>query len=114
MCAIQIMEKGITLLLVSLFIIAVLCFWLFIRTEKRAVDPIISLDLFKNKTFNVQNIVAALVSGFLMGFNVYMPMWMQGILGLPASMAGFVLTPSSIMWVIASLLIHFVEHWVKR
>jgi len=33
MCAIQIMEKGITLLLVSLFIIAVLCFWLFIRTE---------------------------------------------------------------------------------
>lgn len=103
MCAIQIMEKGITLLLVSLFIIAVLCFWLFIRTEKRAVDPIISLDLFKNKTFNVQNIVAALVSGFLMGFNVYMPMWMQGILGLPASMAGFVLTPSSIMWVIASL-----------
>jgi len=39
-----------------------------------------------------------------MGFEVYMPMWMQGILGLPASMGGFVVTPSSLMWVVASFI----------
>lgn len=82
---------------------AVVAFGLFMRTEKRAEDPIIALDLFKNRTFVVQNAVAALVSGFLIGFEVYMPMWMQGILGLKASMGGFVVTPSSIMWIFASL-----------
>ncbi|MFC6171192.1 MDR family MFS transporter [Loigolactobacillus jiayinensis] len=104
MYAFQVMEQGFSILIIGLFALAVLCFWLFIRTEKRVADPIISLALFKNSTFNVQNIVAALVSGFLMGFEVYMPMWMQGILGLPASMGGFVVTPSSLMWVVASFI----------
>lgn len=89
--------------LIVAFAVAVGAFALFMRTEKRAEDPIISLDLFKNRTFVVQNAVAALVSGFLIGFEVYMPMWMQGILGLKASMGGFVVTPSSIMWIFASL-----------
>lgn len=90
-------------LLVPALVIAVVAFILFVRVEKKAQDPIISLSLFKNRTFVVQNAVAALVSGFLIGFEVYMPMWMQGILGLKASMGGFVVTPSSIMWIFASL-----------
>lgn len=104
MYAFQIMENGFSYLLLVLFAFAILCFMLFLRTEKTVSDPIISLALFKNSTFNVQNVVAALVSGFLMGFEVYMPMWMQGILGLPASMGGFVVTPSSLMWVVASFI----------
>ncbi|MFD1317255.1 MDR family MFS transporter [Loigolactobacillus zhaoyuanensis] len=104
MYAFQVMEQGFSVMLIGLFGLAILCFWLFIHTEKNVADPIISLELFKNSTFNVQNIVAALVSGFLMGFEVYMPMWMQGILGLPASMGGFVVTPSSLMWVVASFI----------
>lgn len=104
MYAFQIMENGFSYLLLVLFAFAILCFVLFLRTEKTVSDPIISLALFKNSTFNVQNVVAALVSGFLMGFEVYMPMWMQGILGLPASMGGFVVTPSSLMWVVASFI----------
>ncbi|WP_191980621.1 MDR family MFS transporter [Loigolactobacillus backii] len=100
----QVLEHGFSLVLVLMFVIAIICFLLFIKTEKTATDPIISLALFKNRTFNVQNLVAALVSGFLMGFEVYMPMWMQGILGLPASMGGFVVTPSSLMWVVASFI----------
>lgn len=91
------------LVLGSMLVIAVVAFYLFIRVEKHAQDPIISLSLFKNRTFVVQNAVAALVSGFLIGFEVYMPMWMQGILGLKASMGGFVVTPSSVMWIFASL-----------
>lgn len=80
--------KPSVLVLGSMLVIAVVAFYLFIRVEKHAQDPIISLSLFKNRTFVVQNAVAALVSGFLIGFEVYMPMWMQGILGLKASMGG--------------------------
>lgn len=85
-------------------LVAVVAAWLFIRCEKRAKDPLIPLQLFKNHLFLGQNLVAALVSGVLIGFEVYIPMWMQGILGLPASMGGFAVTPSSVMWILGSFL----------
>lgn len=77
---------------------------LFVFIEKRAKDPVISLDLFKNKTFMIVNIIAALVSGFLMGIDVYIPMWMQGVLGLKAALGGMALAPLSFTWIIGSLL----------
>ncbi len=46
----------------------------------------------------------ALVSGFLIGFEVYLPDWTQGILGMKASMAGFAITPSSLMWIVGSFI----------
>ena len=45
-----------------------------------------------------------LVSGLLIGFEVYLPTWTQGILGLPASLAGFAVTPSSVLWIFGSFL----------
>ncbi|WP_125606456.1 MDR family MFS transporter [Lapidilactobacillus bayanensis] len=86
------------------FLIAAGAAWLFIRCERRAQDPLIPLQLFKNHLFLGQNLVAALVSGVLIGFEVYIPMWMQGILGLPASMGGFAVTPSSVMWILGSFM----------
>lgn len=77
---------------------------LFIRHERIAADPLIPMELFENKTFVVQNAVVFLVSGFLIGFEVYLPDWTQGILGLRASMAGFAITPSSIMWIVGSFI----------
>ncbi|WP_314067102.1 MDR family MFS transporter [uncultured Vagococcus sp.] len=77
---------------------------LFVFIEKRAKDPVISLDLFKNKTFMIVNIIAALVSGFLMGIDVYIPMWMQGVLGLKAALGGMALAPLSFTWIIGSLV----------
>ncbi|KRM72303.1 MDR family MFS transporter [Lacticaseibacillus brantae] len=93
---------------VVIFVITLLAaagfFWLFVRQEKRAADPIIDLKLFENRTFVVHNLIAALVAGFVIGFEVYMPMWMQGVLGLEASMGGFVITPSSLMWIVGSFV----------
>lgn len=83
-------------------LIAVVAAWLFVRCEQRAKDPLIPLKLFKNHLFLGQNLVAALISGVLIGFEVYIPMWMQGILGLPASMGGFAVTPSSVLWILGS------------
>lgn len=76
----------------------------FIRHEMVVDDPIIPMNLFSNRTFVVQNAIAALVSGFLIGFEVYLPDWTQGILGLKASLAGFAVTPSSLMWIVGSFI----------
>lgn len=86
------------------FVLAIGLFIGFIYVEKRAEDPVISLDLFKDKTFIVVNLVAALVSGFLMGVEVYIPMWMQGILGMKAALGGLALAPMSITWILGSFL----------
>ncbi|GAW98600.1 MDR family MFS transporter [Secundilactobacillus mixtipabuli] len=90
--------------LVISLVISVLSFCGFIRQERRVDNPIIPLQLFKIRTFVTQNLVAALISGFLMGFEVYLPTWTQGLLGLPASLAGFAITPSSLMWIVGSFI----------
>lgn len=90
--------------LVVAFVVFIAAGIFFIIQEKRAEDPIIFLDLFSNRTFVIQNIATMLVSGLLIGFEVYLPSWTQGILGLPASLAGFAVTPSSILWIFGSFL----------
>jgi EmrB/QacA subfamily drug resistance transporter len=86
------------------FLITIVSLIMFIRTERLAKDPLIPMELFDNRTFVVQNIVVFLVSGFLIGYEVYLPDWTQGILGLRASMAGFAVTPSSLMWIVGSFI----------
>lgn len=90
--------------LIICLLIATGSFWLFIRRESHVANPIIPLTLFKQRTFVTQNMVALLISGFLMGFEVYLPTWTQGLLGLPASLAGFAITPSSLMWIVGSFI----------
>ncbi|MCL0311870.1 MFS transporter [Apilactobacillus sp. TMW 2.2459] len=84
--------------------LAIITFTLFIRNENVVENPIIPTKLFSNKTFLIQNIVALLVSGFIMGLEVYVPDWTQGIMGLGASMAGLVITPASLFWILGSFI----------
>lgn len=87
----------------------------FVFVEKRAADPVITLTLFESRLFVVVNLVAALASGFLMAVDVYIPMWMQGVLGLPAGIGGLVLAPLSVLWMVGSFLAGrwMVSHSVK-
>lgn len=95
-------DEGLSLRVGMFFLISLIGLVVFIQVEKRAEDPLISLELFRNRTFVVVNLVAALVSGFLMGVEVYIPMWMQGVLGMSAAIGGLILAPQSIMWVYGS------------
>ncbi len=98
-------ESGFDLKAVGMFGATILSIFLFIRAEKRAEDPVISLELFSSRIFSVVNLVAALISGFLMAVEVYIPMWMQGVLGYKAGLGGLVLAPLSILWVYGSSLV---------
>ncbi|KRK72665.1 major facilitator superfamily permease [Lacticaseibacillus nasuensis JCM 17158] len=91
-------------LLIGALVVAGLTLTGFVHAERRAADPIIALALFKNRPFVIANVIAALISGFVIGYEAYMPMWVQGILGLGASLGGFAITPSSLMWVVGSFV----------
>ena len=108
-------ESGFDLKVIGMFGATILSIFLFIRAEKRAEDPVISLELFSSRIFIVVNLVAALISGFLMAVEVYIPMWMQGVLGYKAGLGGLVLAPLSILWVYGSSLVGrwMVQHSMK-
>ncbi|MFV0557247.1 MAG: MDR family MFS transporter [Enterococcus sp.] len=104
-------EQGLTNAVFTLFGGALISFFLFMKQEKRAIDPVIDLQLLQNSLFIIVNVVAALASGFVMSMDVYIPMWMQGVLGLPAGIGGLVLAPLSILWLIGSFL---AGRWMGR
>ncbi len=67
--------------------------------ERQVPDPILPVALFKNPIF-----VASVSLGFLAGAAVFstssfVPLWVQGVLGESAGVAGRVLTSMSIGWV---------------
>lgn len=108
-------ESGFDLKVIGMLGATILSIFLFIRAEKNAEDPVISLELFSSRIFTVVNLVAALISGFLMAVEVYIPMWMQGVLGYKAGLGGLVLAPLSILWVYGSSLVGrwMVQHSMK-
>lgn len=105
MVFLQEIENGFNLILLGLLVIIVASAILFFRMEKEAKDPIMPLDMLTSKEFTMINLITLLISGVVIGFEFYIPTWMQGINGTSASFAGFAVTPSSLMWIVGSFLI---------
>ena len=93
------------LVMAALAVLIVISVILFFRAEKRAADPIMPLSMLRDKEFFALNNITLLISGVVIGFGFYIPTWMQGINGTNASLAGFAVTPSSLMWSVGSFLI---------
>lgn len=93
---------AIMAILALLIVVSVIAFF---KAEKRAKDPIMPLSMLKNREFLAINLITLLICGVVIGFEFYIPTWMQGINGTSASVAGFAVTPSSLMWIVGSFLI---------
>jgi EmrB/QacA subfamily drug resistance transporter len=89
----------------ALAVVAVISLILFVRTEKRVANPLISPKLFRNPSFSIQISTTAMLSGILMAYQIYFPIWLQSIYRMPATMAGLVVSSSSIMWLIAAFFV---------
>jgi EmrB/QacA subfamily drug resistance transporter len=82
--------------------VAALALGAFVTVERRAREPIVPLDLFGNRI-----VLAAIVTGLLAGMAMFgaisfVPLFMQSVVGTSATVAGFVLTPFVIGWVVLS------------
>ncbi|GGB63724.1 MFS transporter [Fictibacillus barbaricus] len=77
---------------------------LFIFIEKRAVEPILNLSLFKNRVFATTNILGFLLGLGMFGAIMFVPMYMQGILGVSPTKAGSTMTPMMIALITASII----------
>lgn len=98
-------EKYSILILGILIVLSCASLVLFKKAEQKAADPLMPLEMFRNKEFVAQNAITLLIMGVVIGLEFYLPTWMQGINGLSASIAGFAVTPSALMWVVGSFVV---------
>jgi EmrB/QacA subfamily drug resistance transporter len=84
--------------------IAVLLLILFLFIERHADEPIIPLDLFHLSLFRTSAAISALASMGAFGAISYLPLYLQGVIGVTASRAGMVLLFVSMGWTVGSLL----------
>lgn len=77
---------------------------LFCFAEKRAKDPLIPFEIF-NGEINITNIISFLICAVLIGTDVYLPIYIQNILGYNAIISGISLASMSISWILSSFIL---------
>ena len=91
-------------LILGLFAAAVVGLVLFIWVQRRQVQPLMELGLFKDRTFSVTNGVALILSFAMMGVFFLLPVFLQAVLGYGVIKAGLAMTPLAAVVIVASPL----------
>lgn len=88
--------------IVSLFVAFTVLFIAFIFIERKAVEPIISFSMFKIRLFATSNALSLLSGMAFITASVYIPIYIQGVLGGKATNSGLVLLPMMLGTVVSA------------
>lgn len=72
--------------------------------ESKAKDPIIPLKLFKSINFDIPVITGFLFAGVIFGIIMYIPLYVQGVLGKTSSGSGIITTPLMLGLLVSAIL----------
>lgn len=97
-------SSGYTFLPAAAFMLAAAALIGFYFVERKAQEPVIPFDIF-TRTSNVVNIISFLASAVLIGADVYLPIYIQNVLGFSATISGLSMAPMSISWLPASVIL---------
>ena len=87
----------------GLLAVAVAMLGAFLFAETRAVEPVLPLSLFRDRIIVVSTIAVFLFGMGMFGVIVYVPLFMQAVLGVSATRSGSLLTPLMLAFVVASM-----------
>jgi EmrB/QacA subfamily drug resistance transporter len=88
----------------GLLVFSGVMFILFVLAEKRAVEPILPLRLFKNSIFSVSAVESFLAAALMFCGIIYVPLFAQGVLGMSATNAGLLMIPMLFSLTMASII----------
>ena len=88
----------------GLLSLSALFFGVFIFVEIRAPEPMLPLDLFKDRIFSAAAGASFFLGPLLLGLGAFLPLFVQGVLGQTATASGAVITPLSIGSVITNII----------
>ncbi len=77
---------------------------LFFFVEGRVPEPVLPMDLFRQRVMAVSTVAGALVGAGMISMVTYVPLYVQGVLGGSPTEAGSAITPMVIGWPIASAI----------
>lgn len=90
--------------IIALFAVALVFLTLFVFVERKAEEPILPMHLFKHRTFTVLNGIGFLMSVGMFGAIMFVPFFMQGVVGVSATQSGTIMTPMMITMIIGSIV----------
>ncbi|OIB01757.1 MFS transporter [Paenibacillus sp. LC231] len=82
--------------IIGLIAASVVSAFIFILVEMKAKEPVLPLSLFKNSVVTVSNLIGFFMNFGLMGAMIYISFYVQGVLGISPTYAGYVTIPMSI------------------
>lgn len=88
--------------IVGLFVISLAALIIFIIVESKVKSPVLPLFLFKSSIFTVSNLVGLTMGAGMFGAIMYMPFFVQGVMGTSATHSGYVTMPMTLSLVVGS------------
>lgn len=79
--------------IVSMFAVSAGGLVAFLFVERRAHDPILPLELFRNRAFALGNLAAFVLGAAFLASIVFLPLFMVNVVGLSATRSGLTITP---------------------
>ena len=89
---------------VSLLVLSVAMLGTFLVVESRAPEPVIPLELFQNPVIAICSVAAFVLGMGMFGTIIYLPLFMQGVLGVSATQSGNLLTPLLMGTVVGAII----------
>jgi len=79
--------------LLSMFALSLISLALFVFVESRAKEAIMPLNLFRSRVFVITNLASFMIGMAFLGVIMFMPLFMQVVLGVNATNSGFSMFP---------------------
>ena len=87
----------------GLLAMAIIILALFVFYERRAAEPMIPLALLRNRVIAAGTLGACALGAIMMGATAFVSLYVQGVMGRGALLAGLVLMTPSVTWPIGSI-----------
>ncbi|MFH0551784.1 multidrug efflux MFS transporter SdrM [Staphylococcus aureus] len=95
------------------FVLAILIALRLFNVEKKVSSPFLPVAEF-NRMITLVFITDLLTAVCLMGFNLYIPVYLQEQLGLSPLQSGLVIFPLSVVWITLNFNLHHIEAKLSR
>ncbi|WP_433946933.1 MDR family MFS transporter [Paenibacillus sp. SN-8-1] len=89
--------------IITMFIVALISLTAFVFIESRTEDPILPVSLFKNRTFSMLNGIGFFMAIGMFGAIMFVPLFMQWVVGVSATQSGTIMTPMMIAMILTSV-----------
>ncbi|MBT9259896.1 MAG: MFS transporter [Clostridiales bacterium] len=90
--------------ILGLFALSAVLLTLFVWVERRSPEPIIHMDIFRNPVFSSTMVIGLFISMAMFGSMMFLPLFVQGALGMKAASSGYIMTPMMLSFIAGSVI----------